>query len=332
MKVNNVLKIKKEHEEKEFIREVVIYLAKEESTPTDILETSFSDVSVEEKEYLLVSGHASVEYTCSVGYDREEIYYVKEKKRDYVNGRDYYEDVKKTRTVTDWRPHSGRNTSKEFTIVGNASTQEGYRSESEIATCYQTCEKTSKQEVGVEPEINEEAFALAKRVCVASCFYVVKLPGDRQKDCDYSGELEVEEVGALIVPEYTLTYDYQGMKQKAKGFAAGDMQINVDYPNISADVSKEAKKSVKAFKILAVLSLIVGVVLNVLMNWIGWWCVVGYVAAIVFLVVYIKKGNAKMKSIYAFRQEEKKKNLIAFLQKNEMQPLTEIELASFDKK
>ena len=52
MNTDGVIKIKKEHDKKEFIREVAIYLAKEQATPTDILERSFSDVKEKEKEYL----------------------------------------------------------------------------------------------------------------------------------------------------------------------------------------------------------------------------------------------------------------------------------------
>lgn len=136
MNTDGVIKIKKEHDKKEFIREVAIYLAKEEASQTDILERSFSDVKEEEKEYLFVTGQASVNYTCSVGYDRQEVYYEQVKK--YKDGREYYENVKKTRTVTDWQPHSGSNTSKESTIVGNAADQDDYRSESDVLLCYKT--------------------------------------------------------------------------------------------------------------------------------------------------------------------------------------------------
>ena len=115
------------------------------------------------------------------------------------------------------------------------------------------------------------------------------------------------------------------------GFAAGDMQVRAEYPNISTDVSKEAKNAVKHFKFLSIISLIVGVILNIFMDAVGMWCLAGYAAAITFLVLYIKKGNAKMKAIYSLRQEEKKKDLIAFLQKNGMKPLTTEEISSFSK-
>lgn len=329
MNTDGVIKIKKEHDKKEFIREVAIYLAKEQATPTDILERSFSDVKEKDKEYLFVTGQASVNYTCSVGYDRQEVYYEQVKK--YKDGRAYYENVKKTRTVTDWQPHSGSNTSKESTIVGNAANQDDYRSESDVLLCYKTSKDTSKEEVADTMAVNSTALNLAEHACVSSCFYSVHLPGDRQKDKDYSGDLDVSEVTGLIVPEFEMSYDYQGTKHKTKGFAAGNMQVRAEYPNISTDVSKEAKDAVKHFKFLAIGALILGIILNIFMSSIGMWCLVGYAAAITFLVLYIKKGNAKMKSIYAFRQEEKKKDLIAFLQKNGMKPLTTEEISSFSK-
>ena len=329
MKADSVLKIQKEHTTKDFLRSAAIYLAKEKATPTDILEVQFSQVEEFEQEYLVMSGEASVDYTCSIGYDRQEIYYEQVKKYNSSTKSYYYTNEKRTRTVTDWQPHSGHNQSKELSVVANADEQEGYRSEREILNCYRTCKEESRQVVEIEMEINPNAYEMAKFGCIAGCFYSVKLPGDRQRDKDYNGTVDVESVLGLIVPEYAAHYEYQGNTYKMSAIAAGELNVHTEYPNISADVSKEAKESVKQFKMFSIISLIVGVVLNILMTWVGSLCLIGYGAAITFLVLYIKLGNKKMKTIYADRQAEKKKDLIAFLEKNGMAPLTEEELAAF---
>lgn len=332
MVVKSVLKISREHEQKDFLRAVAIYLAKQEATPTDILEVQFSNVNEFEQEYVVMTGDASVDYSCSIGYDRKEIYYEQVKKYNSSTKSYYYANEQRTRTVTDWQPHSGHNQSRETSIVGNAATQDDYRTEREILHCYQTCREESKQEVAIEMEINPEAYELAKWGCIAGCFYSVRLPGDRQRDKDYNGTVDVKAVSGLIVPEVSATYEYQGKTYKTSAIAAGELNVKAEYPDIKADVSKEAKNAVKHFKLLAIVSLVVGVVLNLLMSWIGSWCFLAYIAALTFLILYISLGNKKMKSIFEYRQAEKKKDLIAFLEKNGMAPLTEAELASFAKK
>lgn len=330
MTTDSVVKINKEHEQQDFVRAVAIFLANEEATPTDILERDFSKVEEKNKEYLLVSGQASVNYTCSAGYDRKEEYYEKERKYD-SNIKDYrYVEVKKTRTVTDWRPHSGSNTSKESVVVGNGTNQNNYRREIEVLSCYQTSKEESKEEYPDELSVNSTALEVAEKACVSSCFHSVRLPGDRQKETNYSGTLDISDVSGLIVPEFEMSYDYQGTKYKTKGFAAGDIQVRAEYPSIAEDVSKQAKKSVRIFKLLAIAFLIVGVILNLFMDKLGSWCFAGYGAALLFLILYISRGNAKMKSIYAFKKEEKKKDLIDFLAKKGLKPLTTEELALFE--
>lgn len=345
MNTDSAIKIKKEHDKKDFIREVAIYLAKEEATPTDILERSFSNVKEEQNEYLLITADTQVDYSCSIGYDRKEQYTTTERK--YLSAGDWYVcdgvkkrapnsgsyqvDCTKERTVTDWQSFSGSNSTEETTVVANYSNQEKYSNGDSVVSCYQTSKEESREELTEMLNINADALETAKDDCIRSCFYSVKLPGDKQKDKNYSGTCDVSQVLGVICPEYEVDYDYQGIKYKAKGFAAGDIQVRADYPNISTDVSKEAKNSVKHFKFLAIISLIVGVILNLFMNSIGMWCLAGYAAAITFLVLYIKIGNAKMKSIYAIRQEEKKKDLVAFLQKNGLKPLTAQEISEFSK-
>ena len=325
MDIDGVIKIKQEHDKKDFLREVAVYLTKEESTPTDILQATFSDVKMKEKEYLLISGCANIHYTCSVGYDRKEEYYEKERRYDREIQGYRYVEVKKTRTVTDWQAYTGENTTQESIIVGNADNQNGYRDPYEVGECFQTSKEESKEMIDYDMDLNTNARMEAEEQCLHSCFMAVKLPGDHQKDKNYSGKFDIDNMQGLILPEFETSYQYQGAQYQATGFAAGNAQVRANYPNISKDVSKEAKQSVKNFKYGAIGALILGVILNIFMNEIGSWFLIGYAAAIAFLVLYIKKGNETMKSIFKVRQEEKKKALIEFLRKNGMQSLSEQE-------
>ena len=315
MNTNTVIKINKEHNKKEFVRNVAIYLASTDSTPVDILDSELYNIKEETTEYLLVSGDTSVEYSCSVGYDRQETYY---------DG-----DTRRTRTVTDWRPHSGSNRSEEFAIVGNADNQDDYRRSFIVECFYQNCKPELKDFLNQEMEINDNAYDCAVEKNIAQCFNSVKLPGNRQKDKNYSGTFTATDIIGLQIPEYSATYDYQGQQYTAKGFAANPTLPTATTPSIMEDLDKSTVKSVAIFKWLSIFSLIFGIILNILAEDIGGWHWAAYGAALLFVILYFVLIYAIESSVIAKNQEQKKRNLVEFLQKNNMRPLTESELEEF---
>ena len=70
-KTSTVEKLKKDFTDKEFLREVFIFLYNS-STPTDIFDSKFCNVEEKEVEFIRVSADVSITYSCSVGYDRVE--------------------------------------------------------------------------------------------------------------------------------------------------------------------------------------------------------------------------------------------------------------------
>ncbi len=331
MTTNTVVRMLPEHDKKAYLRELLIQLAKEEKTPTDIFEAKFGDVQEEEKEYLLVSGQASIDFTCSVGYDRKEEYFDQVRKYNSTTKSYYYETVKKTRTVTDWHPYSGSNSSRESSILGNSSDQSGYRSREDLLACYKSTKKENIVDVDEEVEVSPAAYNEGKRKCLGSCYVHASIPGDHVKDSHYEGEVEVDTVSVMKVTQYSISYEYDGKEYPSSAFASGDMRIVKDFPNASEDVTKEAKKAVAHFKYLAIGFLVVGVVLNILATFIGWWCVLGYGLAIASLVLYFVQRNKRMKEIYSIRQQQKKKSLIAALQRFGLEPLPLEEIENMGK-
>ena len=325
METNVAFRLKKEHSEQEFLRAVAVHLAQKDETPTDIFESTFDKVKEVEKQYVMIEGDVEVNYSCSVGYDRKEEYYEKVKKYDAGKQEYYYVDEKKTRTVTDWQAHTGTANGQMTVIVANTATQKDCRTEREVATCIDTTHPDYK-EAAEEMNVKENAKQEAVNQSVSNCFYGVRLPGDHQKDKNYSGSLKINKMTGLYLPEYQMAYTYQGKKYQTEGFACGDMQENVDYPSIAADVEKEAKKAARPIKIAGWLAVIVGVVLNLFMEDIGSWCLVGYGSAIVALIVYKKVKGKKMKSLYHEKRQQKMAALEKFLAKNKLKALTKKEI------
>lgn len=112
MSIESVIKIEKQYTKKDFIRELVIELTKDSTTPNDILEVDFSDVQELEKEYLLVYGNANVDYACEVGIKQNNSYNENE--------------------IVKWSPYSGSYSSKVRSFVGNGISQDNYRDSDSI--------------------------------------------------------------------------------------------------------------------------------------------------------------------------------------------------------
>ena len=320
-KLSNIERINKEHTKDEFLRDVLIQLALKETTPTDIFNSQFQSVEEKEAEYLMVSAEVNVSYSCTVGYDKKV---------------EYYEDGrKKTRTVTNWKPFSGTNASEETVFEGNGANAEEYAWDNEVRSFIYSCKKESFMEyTGKEINVNTNALERAKKSCISSCFYRVSLPGDHQKDKDYSGVANVTEISCVVIPEYSTEYRYQDQNYKAKAFACGTLISNVDAPSIASDVDKEGKEKTKIFKFSAIGALIAGITLNVLsgvVDGIGYWHWLAYIVALGLGVTYFVARYKIEKNIYALKREEKKQALIATLKAKGLKALSEKELALFNK-
>jgi len=323
-KLSRVEKINKEFTQEEFLRSTYIDLAVSTTTPTDILKSEFGTVKEKELEYILVQADVSINYSCTIGYDRKETY--------------YQGDTKKTRTVTDWKPFHGSASSEEVVLVENSLEAGVYRATRARITL-QTSEDSSFEVLNTDAvTVSQDAIQLGKTSCVDACFNGVKLPGDRQKDKDYSGTATIKGLEAIVLPAYDVAYKYEGKSYDVKGFACGKASRLVDAPNISEDVDKESENKTKGFKQGAIIALIVGVILNVMLGMdgvlaaIGGWCWLAYLAAIGLFIAYFVIRKKTQDGIIAIRQEEKKSALIELLAKKGYAPLTEEELALFKTK
>ncbi|MDE7330467.1 MAG: hypothetical protein K2N30_05225 [Clostridia bacterium] len=237
--------IKDEVAQSEFERSAFIDLTKNPVTPADILEAEFEETEKVFRFLASVRCDTEVTYSASVGYDREEKY------EEYNSSKKQYET--KTRTVTDWKPHSGNR---------KATLCEYVDIETEKALSY-SLKNVKKQNILGYP--NEELQTPAPRIptrgalkageysCLGSLKYQCKsnLPGDRYENFSASGNAKAIESASIVVSQYALPYKYGGKKYCVHGFAAGetystDETVNVSYNNADAIGKKTFIYSVAA--------------------------------------------------------------------------------------
>ena len=99
---------------------VEAYMASGDYTPDDLIDKALiTKLEMSYRPAYLFSGDYEANWTASFGYDRIEHYNVIEERYDSELKRNVRREVTKTKTVTDWRPHSGV-ASGQYAFIGYA--------------------------------------------------------------------------------------------------------------------------------------------------------------------------------------------------------------------
>ncbi|MCM1360207.1 MAG: leucine-rich repeat protein [Roseburia sp.] len=344
-KLDGVFSVVQDYNADDFSRELYVTLARDSSTPSDIISACTVDtVAVKKAPYLVIDTDTQVEFSCSVGYDREEQYWEEVEKKDSQGNR-YKTQELKTRTVTDWQPFKGTNSGSDTITVANnngdypVDTSDILKMTSIPLTGE---DKTLFGDIVPSPVALSVATDAAKRICAESA----KKPGDHQKDLSYHGKVNVKSVKAVVVPRFEGSYNYEGQRYGATGYAAGEISLSARRPSIEESqksiVKKKTRPTFIISVILTVLMIAVGVVLemlgmlgvfgndisNIIMIVAGVLAVVFLVLIVLMWIVYISIKRT-LNNIYTFvRQAQKIKDIHEEFEKRGWQFLTESEFNS----
>ena len=340
MDFTKVFTVKKEVSEEQFLRKVLIGLSKDEKSPSNIMKAKFGKVVEFKKEIFIASADIEVNYSGSCGYDRQEQYQTTESK--YVSEGEFYTcngvtkradrsgsvkvDVVKTRTVTDWLPHSGKiNTTKASCALNEDKKDE------DLLSLFPNAIKEAKDDSLIEEgtaSVNISAYQIAVEQCEDKASWEVSWPGDHHKDTRYTFNTDVKDLECFIVPCYMVEFEYNGKKYRARGLAFGKSNEVHEVPKTDGKVESiqtiekrrdaqilEAMKPLKIKKFFTVLAVIMGFV--------GFYglinegapgakeCLpIGFISMAIFIVVSIiikVKVNNMIASINALAEIEKRK-------------------------
>ena len=253
MEFSKVYKVNKTVSEKEFLREVLVGLSNDPATPVDIMTAKFGEVREATEEFFSITVDVDVNYSGSVGYDRQETYTTQDNKRLEAGDRyylkgvmktapedgSYWCDVEKTRTVTDWQSHSGCDHFSVGVPQINSSVEDDA-----FSSLFGKIIKYTSEIYGDEVEtstatLNKDAERRAVAVAEDDALYSVKWPGDHQKDQHYTFKSETSNPRCYICPYYIVDYEYKGKKYIAKGFAFGNANEIHEAPVGAVEVASE---------------------------------------------------------------------------------------------
>ncbi len=326
-----IKKAQKELNEKEFTRRVLTTLAEDKRTPVDIFSSEFSKVENAELVFTNVTADTNVSYSCTVGYDRKEEY------EEWDKSVSRY--VKKTRTVTDWKPFNGVQQA-EISIFISGEGEENCKRypinehedwETNAKYCsysvkhYLTESDLSEEEKVKYSNVSNETISSAKNKCVNECFHTVKFPGDRQKDKHYTGTANITNIENHIMPVYKLKYKYQDKEYLACSFSCGEefnqgkknKGVQIDVPSAVSDVRKQAMKGAKWLMILSVIPL-AGLILLGIFGMLALPLAIGIAlgGCVVMNLLGIVIFSIKKSKIYKRQKEIKLEQLQEYLRKN----------------
>lgn len=311
MKFEKVFSVKREISKDDFLRAVLVKLGSHADTPTDICNAKFGEVTETVKEAILCSAHVESDYSCSVGYDRQEEYWDKEKKVDYVNGNRYEHmvDVKKVRTVTDWQPHSGHIGGDATCVAFNEGDDRfGIDEHERLAAVIEAIDVKNIAEKG-EATVSYGGLETVKRNCEYFVELEINYPGDHHRDECTNAVTDVKELSCYKLPYYQVEFEYNGEKYTAEGFACGLPNVEAELPpnnvNIQAILDNESKQYKKK-TIAGWIVFSASIVLAAFLSGVGvpllylFWILVP--VTLVIAIVLTKKGN----KFYNNRQTELK--------------------------
>lgn len=325
--LNSLQRVCSTFTKEEFLRDLFIRLTKDKHTPTDILSSTFAEIEEHDAEYLAVNAEVDIQFSCRVGNDRKEEYWDKEKYTE--NGVTKYRDVKKTRTVTDWSPYNGSNKSKELVAVRNTAESDSlYSANGESEVFFSTIRALGSTAKGedldtAEITVNREAVKSAKELCMYKSYLKAAPKCDHRESENYWGNVEINRIDGLILPEYELEYTYGERKFNARSFGCGMLFTHYDAPDVSSKINKIGNKKALWFLaaaggmfVLALILAICGLT----------WFVLPFILSVGLVVAYFVFKRIFKNSLYNKVQNEKKELLIKALKDYHLAELSATEL------
>lgn len=332
MEFSKVYTVSTQLTHKDFLRALMVKLASHPDTPTDVCNATFGEVKESVKEVIACKAHVECDYSASVGYDRKEEYWDKEKRKE--NGIEYYVDVKKTRTVTDWHPHSGHIAGDAAGFVFNEEPKrDGWKESVRIRDVMASVDKESLEEGGAA-EVSRGGLETAKMACVTRTIQNIVYPGDRHANESVHPIVEVSSITCFKVPYYEVEFTYNGKVYHASGFACGKPNAETELPPNNVNIQEQVVKETKPLKIGAIAASVATGILFVLGMFVSAWMwlidILALGSAVTLFVMHKKKSERRLHELRTENKTQKRNALKRALLEKRYAELTDEEEKLFN--
>lgn len=217
----------------EFVNQVLLMIKDNCLAPSYVFdEMKLGDVEVINVPIYSAEGHADINYSRTIGYDRLE-QWTEYKITKYSDGTSKTEPKYKSRTVTDWHPDSGM-------LCGDSQTT---YYEDKYNPLNPAIKRSLRDENNISPltddeldsyEVNPDIVNSMKNDIINDVFRNnISYPGNHVKDEYYSGNAKITKLSLILYPVYTLEII---VRDKTIYYYASpngeiDIQMTGDYPS-----------------------------------------------------------------------------------------------------
>lgn len=220
---------------KETLKKLLIQFSQDENIDKEVLKSNFQ-IEEFEKSFIFFVGNAECKYSCGIGFNREESYIATETRKELINGKwqNVTKQVNKTRTITDWSPHSGTESGTDNTIL---SIDGEY--DRDALDIQNIIEKLEHEECDCSIEVSENLLKKGRNGVFESFAVGIKmnLPGDKQRDFSCSGKAEITSAHIISIPFYKISYAHNGKERI--------LEINACKPDFSVPLEDCEKSPLK---------------------------------------------------------------------------------------
>lgn len=249
-------------------------LIEDDDAPIDVLEASFSGMTLQQGEILQTDIEAMIHYTVEIGNDYEEQYLDKESYYDTDTNQHRTRTVVKTRKVTKWTPMASSSAAEAVVHVSN---NESPFSESAFdkVTLLPLYSETAKSRLvaiqGIEPSFSAQQNAKTAAKAEMDWNIIKGLPGDHHRNYRSSMEIRKTSESVWVCPLYSMQLKYQDHEYSEHCYATmGGTSWGETIPNpdgakkILDDLEPRIYRRTHVFRLASVICLIAYVVAMVL--------------------------------------------------------------------
>ena len=245
---NTVYTVKNEISKDAFIRQLLFNLASDNRTPPDVVDAKFGLVEEGVEEVIVCTAHIEMDYSASIGYDREGTQWTAD---EQIKSRKEYEEreqrIKNTMEWTTYRGHASGDITSTALNGPTKSHSDHYMIESVIKSI-----QSHSIVVQGEADVNDEGRENVLRECRKLFKNNIRFPGDRQKNIRTNSDITVLDFCCYKLPIYTVEFTYNEKTYFAWGYACGSLNVYCKgYPCMADMDETQIEKKTRKYRMVS---------------------------------------------------------------------------------
>ena len=247
MVFNTVYTVKKEISKDAFLRQLLFNLASDNGTPPDVVNAKFRPVEEDVEEVIVCTAHIEMDYSASIGYDREGTHWTPD---EQIKSKNLGEREQSIEATTEWTTYRGH-ASGEITATALNGSKMSHSDHNMIESVIKSIQSHSIDVQG-EADVNDEGRENVLRECRILFKNNIRFPGDLQKNIRTNSDITVLDFCCYKLPIYTVEFTYNEKTYFAWGYACGSLNVYCKgYPCMADMDETQIEKKTRKYRMVS---------------------------------------------------------------------------------